>query len=205
MPAGMGFCGNADGRRRAFQRMRIDACGRHLVPGNLAFVAAKLRHLEGKVLPGLYAGDFSLNGKGVIEFIRQIAALPADFDRAAFDVLSVVLVGFLIVALDDLKVPTGLGLRLGSDEAFRQLDLHFRGGKSAIAAMRHLKCGNDGAFLFGRTVNEGRMGEGLRRRDGGDEQGAGDDLGGFHLFVLATAAPLARAAAPCRHPAAMIL
>jgi hypothetical protein len=56
--------------------------------------------------------------------------------------------------------------------------------------MRHLEGSNDGAFLFGRTVNECGVGESLGSRDRGDEKAAGNDLGGFHLLVPATAIPL---------------
>ncbi|QTK78669.1 hypothetical protein AT6N2_C0823 [Agrobacterium tumefaciens] len=161
----IGLCGDLDGRRRAFQGMRINASGCDLIPRDLALVAAKLGHFERQVLPCFDAGNLTLHGEGVVELIRQIATLPADFNRAAFDLLAVVRIGLLIVALDDLQLPACLGLRLGGNKALRQFDLNLGGGEAAIASMRHLKGGYDGTILLSRAVDEGGVRKSLRRRN----------------------------------------
>ncbi|MCY1301518.1 hypothetical protein D9M70_511340 [compost metagenome] len=65
-----------------------------------------------------------------------------------------IVIGFLVIALDHLELPAGLRLRLGEDEAFGQLDLHFR-RRLAVAAVWHLQHRLEGALHRRRVVFEG--------------------------------------------------
>lgn len=97
-------------------------------------------------------------------------------------------VALLIIALHDFDLPTGLRLRLCGDETFRQFDAHFRGGKTTLAAMRHLKRGDDGAFLLSRRVDETGMGKGRESRDRCQQSGTDSHVTNLHLCILSTAA-----------------
>ncbi len=92
--------------------MRVLALCGDLIPACGALVATKLLYLEGKRLACRNTCDLPLDGEGVIEIIRQVAAFPANFDWPALHVFSVVLVGLLVVALDDLQLPAGFGCGL---------------------------------------------------------------------------------------------
>ncbi len=93
-------------------------------------------------------------------FVGKVAAFPANFQGTGGNLGAVIVIGFPVVALDDLQLPAGLRLGLGKDESLRQLHPHF-GRRLAVAAMRHLKRGVDGRFgrRAARLECRMRMGE----------------------------------------------